>query len=437
MELLSNIFYFVFTLGILIFVHELGHFAAAKIFGMRVDRFSIGFPPRAFGKKVGDTDYCISWIPIGGYVKISGMIDESFDNEHLRQEPQPWEYRSKPIWQRMVVISAGVIMNILLAILIVWGINYVDGKSVYSVTEVGSVAQGSAAERAGLLRNDNITSINGHLVRTWDDVENIIYGESMGDDLSIQINRNDSTMTLSVLRTDIPSITEERFGILPKGVFPKISRVDGGKPAEGTGILPGDIILSVNGVAVDYYTLATTINQYKSVEIEIEWKRNDELMLSKVVTTEDGRIGVELIPHFSGSVIEKKFSLGGALFEGARDLWNMTTLLLKNIYAIFAGKVSLSESVGGPVKIAQLATRSAEVGLTTFLGLMAMLSLTLAILNFLPFPALDGGHLLFLIIEGLFRREIPNKIKLALQQAGFFLLLVFMAFVLYNDIVRF
>ena len=120
MEIIATLFYFVLMIGVLVLVHELGHFAAAKFFGMRVDRFSIGFPPRAFGKKIGETDYCVSWIPIGGYVKIAGMIDESFDTEFVNRAPEPWEFRSKPIWQRMIVLAGGVIMNILLAIGIFW-----------------------------------------------------------------------------------------------------------------------------------------------------------------------------------------------------------------------------------------------------------------------------------------------------------------------------
>src|SRR4030042_6568318 len=137
MQFLETLFYFIVTLGVLVFVHERGHVLAAKLSGMRVDRFSLGFPPRAFGKKIGDTDYCVSWLPIGGYVKIAGMIDESFDTEYLSRPPEPWEFRAKPIWQRMFVISAGVIMNLLLAELIFWGINYTQGKIVRETTEIG------------------------------------------------------------------------------------------------------------------------------------------------------------------------------------------------------------------------------------------------------------------------------------------------------------
>ncbi|HXG38750.1 MAG TPA: RIP metalloprotease RseP, partial [Bacteroidota bacterium] len=175
MEFLNTLFYFVITIGILVFIHELGHFLAAKLFKMRVERFSIGFPPRAFGKQIGETDYCVSWIPIGGYVKIAGMIDESMDTEFINQPPQPWEFRAKPIWQRMIVISAGVIMNILLAIVIFWGILLYQGKTVRPITEIGYVAPESPAAAAGFQRGDKILSINEKPVNYWDDVETYIY----------------------------------------------------------------------------------------------------------------------------------------------------------------------------------------------------------------------------------------------------------------------
>jgi len=437
MEILNTIFYFVITIGGLVFIHELGHFLAAKFFKMRVERFSVGFPPRAFGKQIGETDYCVSWIPIGGYVKIAGMIDESFDTDHLQSQPQPWEYRSKPIWQRMIVITAGVAMNVVLALTILWGIIYFQGKAVYPVTEIGSVAGGSAAEKAGLIRNDKILSINGIKVRTWDEIEATLYAESLGESVTLEAERDGKAITLFLSHSDFSNLAEQRFGIMPKGVLPRISRVDDGKPASQIGIQPGDIIQRVNGIEVDFYTLPATMSKFINSEVEVEWKRGDEVLTATVRTTAEGRIGVTLDPTFTGEFEQRRFSLVGALTEGGRDLWVMTGLFIKNIYAIIAGTVLFSESVGGPVMIAQIATRSAEVGLASFLTVVAMLSMSLAILNLLPFPALDGGHLMFLVYEGVFRREIPNKIKLALQQAGFFLLLAFMAFVLYNDILRF
>ncbi|PLX28923.1 MAG: RIP metalloprotease RseP, partial [Ignavibacteria bacterium] len=175
-QILSQIFYFVIIIGVLVLIHELGHFLAAKAFGMRVERFSIGFPPRAFGKQIGDTDYCVSWLPIGGYVKISGMIDESMDTEHLEKAPEPWEFRAKPVWQRIIVITAGVIMNVLLAIAIFWGLNLSQGVQHHKVTTIGMVQENSIAAKYGLQSGDEITAINGEEMSTWEGIrENVLY----------------------------------------------------------------------------------------------------------------------------------------------------------------------------------------------------------------------------------------------------------------------
>jgi regulator of sigma E protease len=436
MEILSQIFYFLITIGVLVFIHELGHFAAAKMFKMRVDRFSLGFPPRAFGKKIGDTDYCISWLPIGGYVKIAGMVDESLDTEFLNQPPQPWEYRAKPIWQRMIVISAGVIMNILLAVAIFWGIIYSKGKDVRPMTDISFVTEESPAAKAGFLPDDKILSINEHPVQYWEDVDTYIYAVTLGSDLTVRVRRNGGEQTLFLARESIPDISEERFGIYPEGLLAVVTAVESGKPAEQLGLQPGDIITSINDTTVGYHEVPTTIRAHAGAEIALGWKRGEELFSGRVIPSEDGRIGIGLGATYTGPVEHIEYTLFEAFPEGVTDVVEMSGLFFTNIYHLFTGKVSFSKSVGGPIKIAQIATRSAEVGLVSFLGFMALLSISLALINILPFPALDGGHLMFLIYEGLFHREIPNKVKIALQQAGFFLLLVFMAFVMYNDIVN-
>lgn len=437
MEILNSIFYFVVMIGVLVLVHEFGHFAAAKLFGMRVDRFSVGFPPRAFGKKFGETDYCVSWIPIGGYVKIAGMIDESFDTDFINKEPQAWEFRAKPIWQRMVVLTAGVFMNILLAIAIFWGIIYFQGRTAWPTTEVGYVAENSPAAKAGLLKGDRILKVNGKPVRFWEDIETDIYVEQMGEDILLSVQRSGIQRDLAISRSEIPGIEEARFGILPKGVVPVVSTVDPEKPAALSGIKPGDIITKIGGAEVDFYVVPQTIKRYAAEKTEIEWIRDGTTMRSQVTPTAEGKIGISYAPRYTGPVEQMKYSLFGSMIEGVKEMIGASSAFIKNIRAIIVGSVSLSESVGGPVKIAQIATRSAQAGLASFLGVMAWLSLTLAILNLLPFPALDGGHLMFLAYEGIFRKEIPPKVKIMLQQTGFALLLVFMAFVLYNDIVHF
>jgi regulator of sigma E protease len=437
MDFLLTTFYFLLTIGILVLVHELGHFFAAKLFGMRVDRFSIGFPPRAFGKKIGDTDYCVSWIPIGGYVKIAGMVDESFDTEFLNEDPKPWEFRAKPIWQRMIVICAGVAMNILLAVVIFWGIIYYQGKTVRPVTEVGYVAPESPALKAGFHTGDIIESVNDKTVTHWEELENAVYSEALSGSLTLRFRRGGESMSITITRPATSAILEDRFGLYPSGMAAYVTSIETGKPAEKTGLKPGDMIVSVNGEAISFQSLQETVKRNSGKEVAIRWKRDDAYIEAKIVPTADGKIGVGFSPVYTGPVEQVHFSLLASLPEGIADAWNMSWMNLKSIYQIFVGRVSFSKSVAGPIMIAKLATRSAEVGIISFLGFMALLSMNLAILNLFPFPALDGGHAVFLVYEGIFRREIPAKVKIAIQQVGFVLLLVFMAFVLYNDIVRF
>lgn len=439
MQLLETLFYFILTLGVLVFVHEFGHFIAAKLCGMRVDRFSLGFPPRAFGKKIGETDYCISWLPVGGYVKIAGMIDESFDTEHLSQPPQPWEFRSKPIWQRMIVISAGVVMNLLLAVAIFWGITYVQGKTVHETTEVGYVAEGSPAATSGLHPGDTIVSINGKQIDHWDRISQLLYVDEMGRDITMVVSRKGEQITVSIPRSGIPDPDVQSFGIAPRFTELVIGTVEPGKPADKLGLKPRDVLLSLNGTSVqfDEKKVSEIVRGSAGQPLRIEWRRGNQVMSGTTVPTPEGRIGISFGFAYTGPITKIRFSIFEALPEGLKDIVTYTRLSSQQIWQILTGKRAFSQSVGGPVKIAQLATQSAELGVVAFLGFMALLSISLAVLNIIPFPALDGGHLFFLLYEWIFRREIPVKIRLGLQRVGFALLLAFMAFVVYNDIVNF
>lgn len=438
MEVLNTIFYFLITIGVLVFIHELGHFLAAKLCRMRVDRFSIGFPPRAFGKKIGETDYCVSWIPIGGYVKIAGMIDESFDTEFINKEPQPWEFRSKPIWQRMIVISAGVIMNIFLAIAIFWGINYFNGGYFRQTTEVGYVIPNSAAEKAGFVPGDRIRSINDKAIDHWDAIQTALYVDLIGDDLTFQIERSGTVSTLAVSHTAVPDISDAAFGLLPGFTEAIIADVLKNKPAEAAGLQPGDIILSMNGQRViNQFQVTRIIKSNAGKKIDLELKRGSETVKAGVTPTAEGIIGISIDSRYSGPVQHVSYGLFASFPKGVSDVYEATKLFGNSIWRIIVGKASLPKSVGGPIKIAQMATRTAEVGIMSFLGFMALLSISLAVMNILPFPALDGGHLVMLIYEAIIGKPIPHKVQQTVQQAGVVLLLTFMAFVIYNDIAGF
>ncbi|MBP1658309.1 MAG: putative rane-associated zinc metalloprotease, partial [Bacteroidetes bacterium] len=242
MEFIETVLYFIITLGVLVFVHEFGHFITAKLSGMRVDRFSIGFPPRAFGKQIGETDYCVSWIPIGGYVKIAGMIDESFDTDYLAKPAEPYEFRAKPVWQKMLVISGGVIMNILLAIVIFWGINYVQGKVIRETTEIGIVVEGSPAQKGGLLAGDRVLRINTVPVTHWDEIRNAVYIDQVGEDLVFTVQRGTREVDLTFPRTAIPESNDVDFGIIPTHTEILVSTVQSGMPADVLGLKPGDVL---------------------------------------------------------------------------------------------------------------------------------------------------------------------------------------------------
>ncbi len=437
MQILNMILYTAITLGVLIFVHELGHFLAAKLTGMRVDRFSIGFPPRAFGKIIGDTDYCVSWIPVGGYVKIAGMIDESMDTEFLSKAPEPWEFRSKPLWARMIVISAGVVMNVLLAIGIFWGISYTAGKLTKETTVVGYVMEGTPAERAGFRANDSILSINGKHVDNWDDIDHLMYIENMGNEMTFEILRDGHRSTLIMPPRPAGEPPDKPLGLVVGYTIAVVKIVEPKMPAEAIGVKPGDVITMVDTTKVAYPRIFTEIKRHAGQMITITWTRDSRELSARTTVTKEGRIGVSIEGIYTGPMSREQYSFVGALPEGLSKTWESVYLFYLTISKIVAGKTTIKESLGGPIAIAQLATQSANYGISSFLGFMALLSMSLALINILPFPALDGGHLVMMIYEKIFRREIPQRLKIIIQQTGFILLLLLMAFVIYNDISRF
>jgi regulator of sigma E protease len=435
MEILNQVLYFIIIIGVLVLVHELGHFLAAKLFRMRVERFSIGFPPRAFGRKIGDTDYCVSWLPIGGYVKIAGMIDESLDTEHLNRAPDPWEFRAKPIPQRIVVITAGVIMNILLAIGIFWGLNITRGKVFHATTTVGFVQSKSLAEKLGLQAGDRILAINRDSVRYWEDIDRLIYYRNVERPLSVNAERDGASVTLKVNPDVARGLANQKFGIVPRGSRALISGVEPGMPAAKAGLEGGDTFVSINGTQIGTSEdVIHIISSHANREVHVVTMRGGKEVSTDVVPNENGMIGIGIVNTVPGPTVASNYGVFEALTVGVSDLTSITVLTLQNIWHIITGRASFRQSIGGPVKIAEMAAQRAELGLESFLSLMAILSISLAIINIFPFPALDGGHLVFLVYEAIFKREIPSKVRIVLQQVGMVLLLALMAFAVYNDI---
>ena len=438
MQFLKTVLDFVVTLGVLVFVHELGHFLAAKLCGMRVDRFSIGFPPRAFGRKFGETDYCVSWLPIGGYVKIAGMVDESMDVDFLNKPAEPWEFRSKPIWQRMIVLSAGVIMNLLLALVIFWAVHYSTGRTLRETTEVGYVTEESAAARAGVKAGDRVLSVNGRSVAAWEPMLDALSDLPAQGNVTLSVRRSGRDTAILVAAQTLHDPGRAGLGLVPAGTEIVVGPPEPGKPAERLGLRAQDVFLSINGIPIrDLQKVLQIVKQNAGKEIAIEWRRGSERMSGRAVPTQDGHIGIPIGENYTGPRTHLDYSLLGALPAGAKYMVYVTVSFVDQMWQLVTGKVSFAQSVGGPIKIAQLASQSSDLGLLTYLSFMALLSINLAIINILPFPALDGGHLSFLVYEAVFRREVPLGVKLGLQKVGIVVLLAFMAFVVINDILHF
>lgn len=453
MEFLTTIFYFLIVIGILVFIHEFGHFIAARASKMRAEVFAFGIGPRLFGYnkingftfgkmdetlELGNhTDYRICAFPIGGYVKVAGMIDESMDKEFINKPPQPWEYRAKPIWKRMIVITAGVLMNIFLAFIIFYFITLFKGKTTYDTTTVGFVSKNTLAYDYGIKSNDVIKSINNNRINTWDEIISAVHIDNLGEELNILISRNGTDTLISIPKEQTILLTEKAFGLSPDKIQTVIADVLPDKPAIKTGLQSGDVIISFNNEEIkSTLQLNELIRKNANTESKIVWNRNGSIMESPVTPGTDSTIGVMLSEIYTGPEKVINYNVFSAIPKTFRDMYYFGgEVFIKSIAKIIKGDIPFNKAIGGPVKIAKASAQSAEGGILTFLNFVALLSMSLAIINILPFPALDGGHFVMLLLEAIFRKPIPYKIQISIQYAGFIILLAFMLFVIYNDII--
>jgi regulator of sigma E protease len=449
---MDYIIYFAITIGILVFIHEFGHFAAAKLSGMRADVFAIGFGKRLFGwnRKTGftfgelpkdfdgegHTDYRLSLLPLGGYVKIAGMVDESMDTSFAEKEPQPYEFRAKPLWAKVFVITAGVFMNLMLAWIIFWGANFFQGKPITPTTTLAYVEDGSPASKSGFKTGDKILSVNGKAVTNWEDLRAEIFINTLGENINVNVLRAGVEQNLLVQRKLIPDDETQGMFLIPEGVKPAIGEVVKGSPAEKSGIKAGDILLAINDEILYSSQQATNIiSSNKEKELKITVERDKEKKDLFVTPGADSKIGVLIATVFMGETQMKTYGAFESVYYGWKDIEKMTALTFSMIGKVFTGDVEFKKAFGGPIKIAQIAAKSADSGISSFLYFLALLSLSLAILNIMPFPVLDGGHLVMIVVEAIIKREIPIKIKMAIQNTGLVLLLLLMAFIIYNDIL--
>lgn len=441
---------------ILVFIHELGHFLFAKLFKMRVDKFSVGFPPKVIGATVGGTEYVIGLTPLGGYVKIAGMVDESMDADELAEEPKPWEFRSKPVWQRMLVITGGVLFNIILAAIIFITLKATYGEAYDPAVGAVLVNESSVAYEMGLRTGDMISAVNGKPV---DVLEGLSGMEELllSDPLIIDVDREGELIRLEGPR-DIMTRLNQSGGDFGIDFDPSIiGYVSGASAADQAGLLPGDHILAIGDSTITYFQQITPVLQATAGEsFTLRFLRPDSVntaVSSGAVRLPDslqtvGGTSWEVSIAGSGSadgqvvlgiqqyVRLKNYSLGEAIISGTSDTWLNTRMVASSLKRIFVGQDNFRENIGGPVMIAKVTREAADMGAPFFWQIVAMLSITLAIINILPIPALDGGHLVFLIYEAIARKEPSLKIRMVLQQVGMVILLAFMVFIIFNDLLK-
>ncbi len=444
MSILWILITFIPALLILVFVHELGHFWAARAFGMRVDRFSIGFPPNILKRRFGQTEYVLGVTPLGGYVKIAGMVDESLDTDFSDEEPQPDEFRSKPLWQRMVVLSAGVIMNMILAIVIFFVLTWSYGTNRIAQTEDGSifVADSSVASiDIGMETGDRLLSIGGQPYNTGH--SQLSLSSLLTENLSFEVEREGERLALtgpSNLMTRVQELPSG--GLYGLGIYAwssVIGRVAEGMPAAEAGLQDGDRVTAVNQNPVRYWQeLIHHVINSGGDSLQVNWIRETdpiptehEASIMPVMNSDCNYvigIGVELT--------QIKYGLIESAAIGLTDTWDNTKAIATSLWRIASGKESVRENLGGPVMVANVIGEAASSGAQPFWHIVAVLSITLAIVNILPIPVLDGGHLVFLFYELIARKEPPLKVRIFLQQIGMLLLLVLMAFLVTNDVIR-
>ena len=429
---------FLVLVGFLIWFHELGHFLFAKLFGVRVEVFSVGFGPPLVSKKVGDTVYQIASIPLGGYVKLYGEEERVSD---------PAAFSAKPPWQRILIALAGPLFNLVLTVLllsVVFWIGIEIPKHMREPAVIGYVEKGTWGDRAGLREGDRIVKIGDVEVRGWEDLRRAIIENALAkrEKVALTVERDGRILTLT---TPLPKIEtgQENLGIQPY-LPPVIGRVlerlkgVGPAPAHQIGLRRGDRILKVNGQEVrNWYEVVKLIRASGNRPVKLLIEREGKLIEKSVVPAIDpasGRPVLGIEPYIETLKEAHPFPEAVALaFQRTGELIYMTFRVLEGLVT---GAISV-KTLGGPIAIAKFAGQAAESGFVPYLSSMAFISLQLAIFNLLPLPVLDGGLILLFLIELIRRRPLPEKFKEYWQKVGFALIISLMAFVVINDILRF
>ena len=428
---------FILSFSILVVLHEMGHFFPAKWFKCRVEKFYLFFNPwfSLWKKKVGDTEYGLGWVPFGGYVKISGMVDESMDKEQLKKPAEPWEFRSKPAWQRLIIMVGGVVVNIVLAILLfimityVWGEEYLPAKNL-----TYGVHADSLATQLGIQDGDKIVSIDGKPIDNFGTIGAAII---LGEAKQIEVNRNGETVNLSIPDGFIKKLNKSKLeGFLDVRIPTFVDSV--GKTAnfiEGS-LIKGDRIIGINNQPVPYFNDLTKYKKDKKNQVAVLTVLRDmDTMQVKVKLDDKSAIG--FFPKSPGTIlgtIVKTYSLTESIPVGFSRCFETLGRYVTGLKQLFTGKVNASDSLGSVISIGN--TFPSLWDWQKFWTLTAIFSIILAFMNILPIPALDGGHALFTLVEMVSGRKPSDKFMEYAQMVGMALLLGLMAYALGLDFWR-
>lgn len=430
LTILETILAFTIVFAILVFIHEFGHFFMAKLVGVRVEVFSFGYGRRLFGFKRKGTDYRISLIPMGGYVRLlgEGMFER---REHL----SPEDFMAKKRWQRILILAMGSIMNIFLAIVLVAIINMVGVNSPEYLDQppiVGWIEPGSPAEKAGLKVGDRIISISGQKVKTWTDVE-IAISSKPEKLLFLEVERDKDHLTLA-LKTE----KRTRYGMGYAGfmaqALTQIRMVTPNSPAEKGGLKPGDVILAVNGEPVYFFEFVRVIEANPEKELDFLVQRGQEKIHLKITPRREGQVGKIGILQEPKSVI-KKFGFLEAVVRSFKENVRNAFLVIHFIADLFTGEAS-TRQLGGPLEIANFSYAAMRLGFLALLNWIALISLQLGIINLFPIPVFDGGQIFVLLIESLIRRDLSPRLRQIWMQIGFVIFIALIVFIILNDIVK-
>ena len=444
MEIFIKISQFILSLSLLIVLHEFGHYLPAKLFKTRVEKFYLFFD--AWGKKLfsfkrGETEYGIGWLPLGGYVKISGMIDESMDKEQMKKPPQPWEFRSKPAWQRLIIMLGGVTVNFILAIVIYIGMTYHYGDKFLANSDVkdGVMITDSIGYKLGLQNGDKILTVDNEDIKNFSDIQlKILFGKT------VTVDRQGLITTLDIPTDFISQIidADQRQFIGLRIPF-VIGSIQKSSPNIDRDIQLKDKIISINKTPVNYFDEVKPILQsLKGQEVEVVVLRNERAQILNLLISDEGTIGVGLYPFTYADLekmnlynFEKKsYTLAQSFPVGLQKSKEKMLSYVKQLKAIFNPSTGAYKGVGGFIAIGSIFPSVWDW--QAFWSITAFLSLILGFMNLLPIPALDGGHVVFTLFEMITRRKPSDKFLEYAQIAGFFILIALLLFANGNDVYK-